>query len=126
MNYRQVSLPHPELASTEHQQALLEARALRTGERDRERCRRCNSKIPPQKRRQAIYCSEPCKQAYRAEQRDMLRAEIRAAVRSLAPTLCACGAQLDTSLRPGPLPQPPCRRCRDREYRRQRRQEGKR
>lgn len=91
----------------------------------RVRCKRCRGAIPGGKRRDSLYCSEPCKRAYRWERRDALVREIRIAVREakVVPR-CACGAELRTDVRPGSVPTA-CKRCYMREaQRRWRRAKG--
>jgi len=97
---------------------LRSAREQARGQRCQLRCRRCHCLIPPGKRADAVYCSTKCKRAYRWEKLDLLRREIRLALRALkVREHCLCGAALDTTVRRGPVPQQ-CRRC----YMRQARQ----
>jgi hypothetical protein len=100
-----------ELASEGSAARLRSLRRLaeEAGERGRVLCVRCRSPIPGGKRRDAIYCSIPCRRAYRWEQLDPLKREVRLAYRAMkAVTHCPCGQELDAAVRVGPVP----RRCR--------------
>lgn len=86
------------------------ARRLLQGDRrpavaDRVLCARCKARIVG-RRPQAKYCCERCKNAHRWEQRDLLRLEIKRAIRlERAPTRCpVCGESLDQTIKAGPPP----------------------
>lgn len=84
-------------------------------------CKRCNKGIPEEKRSHAVFCSDKCKNRHGWAERQKLEREIRLAVRA-GKTIehCDCGAELNTTIRPGPV-QKSCRKCRDRESHRRRR-----
>lgn len=98
---------------------LRREREARRGERQHVRCRRCRKLIPECKRADAVYCSKVCKRSYRWERRNELVREVRLAVRNLKVVpVCPCGAELNTTPRPGPVPKF-CKRCYAREAMRQ-------
>jgi hypothetical protein len=111
----------PDLASDADLVRRLVAREAAAGERRRSRCVRCRRAIPAGKRRDALYCSERCNRDHRRERVEILRREVRLAVRAAKVVVaCHCGEPLDTSVRPGPVPRQ-CGRCYQREYMRRRR-----
>lgn len=106
------------LYSEDDQARRLAERAARERPRKRKmpvrahvRCVRCHKLIPPEKRRDARYCSERCRTRQKWALHDELRKEIALTVRAAkAAARCPCGLALDQRVRPGPVPKL-CRRC---------------
>ena len=93
----------------------ISARIASECKRVRVRCAHCKKNIPETKRNIAKYCSVECRNNHRFQKITELRKEIRLTVRQMKTVeRCACGAALDTRVRPGPVPRQ-CRRCRVRE-----------
>lgn len=102
------------LATDADLQRRVNARLRREPARKRIKCKRCDEKIPEERRRDAIYCSMFCQRAYRWEQITNIRTDMRGEFRKLtAPTQCKCGALLNNRLGRHGRIRMGCKKCQD-------------
>lgn len=102
------------LASEEELARRVDVRRALDGERRRVRCKHCHGPMPPERRRDALYCSPFCSRNYHPAALERLKREVRETRRALAyPRDCPdCGLPMPPLPRYGRVPGR-CKRCRN-------------